>query len=127
MGGVQTAAGEARGFQFSGSNSPRRVIESAGIRESTSRNQATAPTRHLFLQEAIKLRNTANVSPPASLPKNVQFPRPKATSRLAPFRGAVVDLQLSDFQKARQRLPLIQRIAHRCAGWTLRQNLRLPF
>ena len=44
---------------------------------------------------------------------------------VGPFRGAVVNLQLAVFQKARQRLPLIQRIAHRSAGWTLWQNLRL--
>src|SRR5579884_1696314 len=41
------------------------------------------------------------------------------------FRGPVVNLQLAVFQKARQRLPLIQRVAHCGAGGTLRQNLRL--
>jgi hypothetical protein len=43
--------------------------------------------------------------------------------RIAPFRGAVVDLQLAVFQKTRQRFPLIQRIAHCRAGRTLGQNL----
>src|ERR1700676_5812939 len=41
--------------------------------------------------------------------------------------GAVVDLQLAVFQKARQRLPLIQRIAHRRARPALRQNFLLQF
>ena len=44
---------------------------------------------------------------------------------VGPFRGAVVDLQVAVSLKARKRLPLIQRIAHRCAGWALRQNLLL--
>src|SRR5438874_1873706 len=46
---------------------------------------------------------------------------------IGPLRGTVVNFQLAVFEKARQRLPLIQRIAHRSAGWTLRQNLRLQF
>ena len=44
---------------------------------------------------------------------------------VGPFRGAVINLQLAVVQKARQRLPLIQRIAHRGAGRTLRQKGRL--
>jgi hypothetical protein len=57
-------------------------MECAGMRESTSQNQAngSAPDR---LQEAMKLHNTAAVLPPASLPKNVQLPWPSAISRLA--------------------------------------------
>jgi hypothetical protein len=93
------------------------------MRESTSRNQANGsiPER---LQEAIRLRNTAAVLPPPSLPKNVQLPRPSAMSRLA-RSVAPLYLQLAVFQKARQRLPLIERVAHRGAGWTLGQNLWL--
>src|SRR4051794_2423048 len=56
--------------------------ECAGMRESTSRNQANGSTPHR-LQEAIKLRNTAAVLPPPSLPKKFQLPRPNAISRLA--------------------------------------------
>jgi hypothetical protein len=52
-----------------GSSSLRRVIECAGIRESTSANQANGSMPHR-LQEATKLRNTAAVLPPASLPKS---------------------------------------------------------
>ena len=100
-------------------------MECDGIRESTSWNQANGSTPHR-LQEAMKLRNTAAVLPPPSLPKKVQVPRTSAMSRLARFRGAVVDLQFAVFQKARYRFPLIQRIAHRGAGRTLWQNLRLP-
>ena len=94
------------------------------MRESTSWNQVNGSTPHR-LQEAMKLRNTAAVLPPPSLPKKVQLPRPSAISRLARSSGAVVNFQLAVFQKACQRLPLIQRITHRGAGRTLRQNLRL--
>src|SRR5689334_10445606 len=41
------------------------------------------------------------------------------------FRGAVVYLQLAVLQKSRQRLPLIQRIAHCGPRRTLRQHFRL--
>src|SRR5436305_3608823 len=96
-------------------------MECAGMRESTSRNQANGSTPQR-LQEAMKLRSTAAVLPPPSLPKNVQLPRPSAISRLAPFRGAVVDLQLAILQKLRQRLPLIQRIGDCGPRRTLRQH-----
>jgi hypothetical protein len=49
-------------------------MECAGTRESTSRNHANGSTPHR-LQEAMKLRKTAAVLPPLSLPKKVQFPR----------------------------------------------------
>ena len=39
---------------------------------------------------------------------------------ISPFRSAVINLQLAVFQKARQRLPLIQCIAHRGTGRALR-------
>jgi hypothetical protein len=48
-------------------------MECAGMRESTSPNQANGSTPHR-LQEAIKLRNTAAVWPPLSLPKNDSKP-----------------------------------------------------
>jgi hypothetical protein len=59
------------------------------MRESTSRNQANGSTPHR-LQEAMKLRNTAAVLPPRSLPKKVQLPRPSAMSRLARSVAPVV-------------------------------------
>ena len=77
------------------------------MRESTSRNQVNGSTPER-LQDAIKLRNTAAVLPPWSLPKNVQFPRPRAISRLARLGGAVVDLQLAVFQKTHECVPLVQ-------------------
>jgi hypothetical protein len=49
-------------------------MEWPGMRESTSRNQANGSTP-ARLQEAMKLRNTAAVLPPPSLPKKVQLPR----------------------------------------------------
>src|ERR1051326_6617859 len=50
------------------------------MRESTSRNQVNGSTPQR-LQEAMKLRNTAAVLPPPSLPKNVQLPRLCAVRR----------------------------------------------
>lgn len=49
-------------------------MECEVIRESTSRNQANGSTPHR-LQEPMKLRNTAAVLPPPSLPKKVQLLR----------------------------------------------------
>ena len=65
------------GFQLWGSSSLSRVMECAGMRESTSWNHANGSTPHR-LQEAMKLRSTAAVLPPLSLPKNVQLPRLRA-------------------------------------------------
>ena len=62
------------GFQLWGSNSLSRVMKCDGMRESTSRNQANGSTPHR-LQEAMKLRKTAAVVPPPSLPRKVQLPR----------------------------------------------------
>ncbi len=45
------------------------------MREITSRNRENGSTPHR-LKEATKLRSTAAVLPPLSLPKNVQLPRP---------------------------------------------------
>src|ERR1019366_5254535 len=70
------------GFQLWGSSSLSRVMECAVMRESTSWNHANGSTPHR-LQEAMKLRSTAAVLPPLSLPKNVQLPRPSTISRLA--------------------------------------------
>src|SRR4051794_31243146 len=44
---------------------------------------------------------------------------------VGPFRGTVVNFQFAVLQIARERLPLIQRIAHRGAGRAFRQNVRL--
>jgi hypothetical protein len=52
------------------------------MRDNTSRNQANGSTAQR-LHVAMKFINTAAVLPPLSLPKNVQLPRPIATSRLA--------------------------------------------
>lgn len=95
------------------------------MRESTSRNQVNGsiPDR---LQEAMELRNTATVLPPPSLPKDVQLPRPNAISRLARSVAPFVNLRLAVFQKSVSVSPLIQRIAHRGPGRTLRQHLRPP-
>ena len=76
------------------------------MRESTSENHANGSTLHR-LQEAMKLRSTAAVLPPLSLPKNVQLPRPSAMSRFARSVAPFVNLQLTIFQKSRERLPLI--------------------
>ena len=70
------------------------------MRESTSRNQANGSTPHR-LQEAMKLRNTAAVLPPLSLPKNVQLPRPSAISRLA---RSVAPLSISNSPSSRKRV-----------------------
>ena len=70
------------------------------MRESTSRNQANGSTPHR-LQEAMKLRNTAAVLPPPSLPKKVQLPRPSAISRLA---RSVAPLSISNSPSSRKRV-----------------------
>ena len=69
------------------------------MRESTSRNQANGSTPHR-LQEAMKLRSTAAVVPPLSLPKKVQLPRPSAMSRLA---RSVAPLSISSSPSSRKR------------------------
>jgi hypothetical protein len=71
-------------------------MECTGIRESTSRNQVNGSTPHR-LQEAMKLRNTAAVLPPPSLPKKVQLPRPSAISRLARSVAPLSTSQPRDF------------------------------
>jgi hypothetical protein len=58
---VSLQAGEVAGCQLWGSNSPRRVMECAAMRDSTSRSQATGSTPDR-LQEATKRRNPANAS-----------------------------------------------------------------
>ena len=96
-----------------------------GRRCARARRGTRRTARPARLHVAMKLSNTAAVLPPLSLPKNVQLPRPIAMSRLA---RSVAPLSISrspSSQKARQRLPLIQRVAHRRAGRTLRQHLLL--
>ena len=58
-----------------------RVMGWEAMRESTSLNQANGSTPARW-QEATKLRNTAAVLPPWSLPKKVQLRRPTATPRM---------------------------------------------
>ena len=72
----------------------------AGIRASTSQNQANGSTP-FRLQEAMKLRSTAAVLPPLSLPKKVQLPRPSAISRLA---RSVAPLSISNSPSSRKRV-----------------------
>jgi hypothetical protein len=52
----------------------------SGMRESTSQNQAKGSTL-TNSQEATKLRRTAAVRPPRSLPKKFQLLRPTAQPR----------------------------------------------
>ncbi len=58
-----------------------RLIGYGPMRESTSLNQANGSTPARW-QEATKLRNTAAVFPPRSLPKKVQLRRPTAIPRM---------------------------------------------
>ena len=76
------------------------------MRARTSWNQANGSTTHR-LQVAMKVRSTAAVLPPLSLPKNVQFAPTNRNVPIGPFGGAVVDFQLAVFQKTRQRFPLV--------------------
>jgi hypothetical protein len=68
------------------------------MRDSTSSIQANGSTLQR-LQEPMKLRNTAAVLPPPSLPKKVQLPRPSATS---PFSRSVAPLSISNSQSSTQ-------------------------
>jgi signal transduction histidine kinase len=70
------------GFQLCGRSSEIRVMGWVAMRERMSLNQAkgSTPTRW---QEAVKLRRTAAVVPPWSLPKNIQLLRPTATLRMS--------------------------------------------
>lgn len=51
------------------------MIECAGMREHIAEPGKRVDPDRLHLQEAMKLRNTAAVLPPPSLPKKVQLPR----------------------------------------------------
>ena len=70
------------------------------MRDSTSRNQANGSTA-FRLHIAMKLIKMAAVLPPASLPKNVQLPRPMAMSRLA---RSVAPLSISRSPSFRKRV-----------------------
>jgi hypothetical protein len=59
-----------------------RVMGWSAMRDRTSLNQAKGSTPARW-QEATKLRSTAAVLPPPSLPKNSQLFRPTATPRMA--------------------------------------------
>src|SRR5262252_7849748 len=96
---AQAWAEEVSGFQLRGSKSLSWVIGCDGMRESTSRNQVNGSTPQC-LQEATKLRRTAAVLPPLSLPKNVQLLRPSAISRLA---RSVAPLSISKSPSSRKR------------------------
>src|SRR2546423_5187375 len=65
-----------------GSSSSSLVMGNSTMRESTSRNQADGST-FTSSQEVTKLRSTAAVLPPRSLPKKVQLARPTAKHRNA--------------------------------------------
>jgi len=58
-----------------------RLIGWEAIRDSASWNQAKGSTPARW-QEATKLRKTAAVLRPRSLPKNIQLRRPTATPRI---------------------------------------------
>ena len=86
-------------------------MEGAGMRESTSGNQVNGSTPQR-LQEATKLR----ASPPSCRRcrcRRMSDCLGQCDIAVGPFRGAVVNLQLAVFQEARQRFPLIQRVAYR--------------
>ena len=88
-----------------------RMMEGAGMRESTSGNQVNGSTPQR-LQEATKLR----ASPPSCRRcrcRRMSDCLGQCDIAVGPFRGAVVNLQLAVFQEARQRFPLIQRVAYR--------------
>ncbi len=68
--------------QKCGSSSSSLVMGNSPIRESTSRNQENGSTL-TSSQEVTKLRSTAAVLPPRSLPKKVQLARPTAKQRSA--------------------------------------------
>jgi hypothetical protein len=76
-------------------------MECAGMRESTSRNRANGSTPDR-LREAMKLRNTAAVLPPPSLPKKVRLPRSRAISRLARSVARLSICSSPIFEKARR-------------------------
>jgi hypothetical protein len=58
-----------------------RLMGWEAMRESTSLNQVNGSTPARW-QEATKLRNTAAVLPPWSLPKKIQLRRPTAIPRI---------------------------------------------
>jgi hypothetical protein len=70
------------GFQLCGRSSEIRVMGWVAMRERMSLNQAKGSTPNRW-QEAVKLRRTAAVVPPWSLPKNIQLLRPTATPRMS--------------------------------------------
>ena len=76
----QTLENQDSSDQRSGRSSSSRVMGWEAIRESISWNQANGST-FTSSQEATKLRSTAAVLPPRSLPKNVQLLRPTAQPR----------------------------------------------
>src|SRR6266849_1353492 len=81
--GANRRSDQAReGVQRCGSSSSSRVMGCAAMRKSTSWNQANGST-FASSQDATKLRRTAAVLPPRSLPKNVQLLRPTAQPRSA--------------------------------------------
>ena len=69
--------------------------------DSTSRNQANGST-FASSQEVTKLRSTAAVRPPRSLPKNVQLFRPTAKHRNDRF-VALLSIDRSGFELYRVR------------------------
>jgi len=74
-------------------------------------------------QEATKLRNTAAVLPPWSLPKKIQLRRPTAIPRIE--RSVVVDLQVPIVTVTIQRRPILQRVTHGAPRRTLRPDFCL--
>ena len=80
---VEPAAAEAlASAQRCGNSSSSLGMGNSAIRESTSRNQANGSI-FTSSQEVTKLRSTAAVLPPRSLPKKVQLARPTAKQRSA--------------------------------------------
>jgi len=90
------------------------------MRESTSWNQANGST-FTNSHDATKLRSTATVLPPRSLPTKVQLRRPTAMPR-KPLGVVIIDGQVTIFYVARQRRPVLQRISDRLSGFAPGQN-----
>ncbi len=80
-------------------------IDKASISESAQAFGFSRPSFYqaqaALQQDGVKLRNTAAVLPPPSLPKNVQLPRPSAMSRLA---RSVAPLSMSSSPSSRKRV-----------------------
>src|SRR5258708_27058372 len=91
------------------------------MRLSTSRNQANGSI-FTSSHDVTKLRRTAAVLPPVSLPKNVQLFRPTAKHR-NDLSVPLLSMARSVTALARQCLPVLQCVGDRLPRRALRQHL----